>query len=125
MQMAMLTNLTKTMTIMPLLPPNAPPKQPPNQPAVQQPPSQPAPQQPPPQQPVPNWPQSLPHQPTPQKITSKWSIGAISNLNSWANLRKMLKHIFCTLMTSMQAHNFEGNVKVDRFCFTMLEEARL
>ena len=32
-------------------------------------------------------------------FTNKWSIGAISSLNSQANLRKMLKHIFHALMT--------------------------
>ena len=138
----------------PQQPPNQPaPQQLPNQPTPQQLPNQPAPsiyqisqisqpqikpalQQPPPQQPapanptgpfqpVPNWPQPVPHQPVPQIIHQQ--------LVNWSHLKSQFAgkpeedaeaHLLCT-NDWMRTHNFDEDVKVKRFCLTLLEEARL
>ena len=106
-------------------PPNAPPNQPPNQPS-KQPPNQPAPANPtgPPQH-VPKWPQAFPCQPAPQIIHQQ--------IVNWSNFKSEFAgkpeedakaHLLHT-NDWMQMHSFEGNVKVQRFCLTLLGEARL
>ena len=37
----------------------------------------------------------------------------------------MWKHIFSTQMTRMNTHNFPGDVRVQRFCLTLVAVARL
>ena len=117
-------------------PPNAPPNQLPNQPAPQQSPNLPAPQQPPPQQPVPanpvgplqpvpNWPKPLPCQPAPQIIHQQ--------IVNWSHFKPKFTgkpeedaeaHLLHT-NDWMWTHNFKENVKVNRFCLTLLGEAKL
>ena len=101
-------------------PPNAPPNQPPNQL-----PNQPAPQQPPPQQPVPNWLQPVVCQPAPQIIHQQ--------MVNWSHFKSEFTgkpeedaeaHLLCT-NDWMWTHNFEENVKVNRFCLTLLGEVRI
>ena len=144
----MLTNLTKimTMTTMSLLvlqmhlltnpQINLLPQQLPNQPVPQQPPQQPVTQQPPPLQPVPanptgpfqpvpNWSQPFLYQPVPQIIHQQ--------MVNWSHFKPEFAgkpdkdaeaHLLCT-NDWMGTHNFEENVRVQRFCLTLLGEARL
>ena len=91
------------------------------------PPNQPAPQPSPagPPQPASNWPQPLPCQPPPQIIHQQ--------MVNWSNIKPEFTgkpeedaevHLLHT-NDSMQTHNFEENVKVQRFCLTLYGEARL
>ena len=105
-------------------PPNLPPNPPPNQPALQLPPNQPVPANPTsPLQPVPNWPQPITHQPAPQIIQQQ--------MVNWSNFKPEFAgkpeedaeaHLLHT-NDWMQTHHFEENVKVDRFCPTLLGDA--
>ena len=107
-------------------PPNLPPNPPPNQPAPHLLPNQPVPANPAgPPQPVPNWPQPLPRQVAPQIIQQ--------HMFNWSNFKPEFAgkpeedaevHLLCT-NDWMQTHCFEENVKVNRFCLTLLGEARL
>ena len=102
----------------------------PNQPAPQPLPALPAgppialPNQPAPQ-PALSWPQPLLCQPPPQIIHQQ--------MVNWSNFKPKSAskpeedaevHLLFT-NDWMQTHNFEANVKVQRFCFTLLREARL
>ena len=124
-------------------PPNQPapyqtaPHQPaPANPAGQVPTEQPVPQQPPPQQPapanpagpfqpVPNWPQPFPHQPAPQIIHQQ--------MINWCPFKPEFTvkpeedaetHLLRT-NDLIRTHNFDKDVKVQRFCLTLLGEAGL
>ena len=92
----------------------------------QPPPQQPVPANPAgPLQPVPNWPQPLPHQPASQIIHQQ--------MVNWSHFKPEFAgkpeedaeaHLLCT-NDWMRTHNFEENVKVQGFCLTSLGEARL
>ena len=112
-------------------PPNAPPNQPLNHPAPQQPPpNQPAPQQPLSNQtasanPANTLPLPLLHQTAPQMV---WH-----QIINWSHFKPEFTgkpeedaeaHLLCT-NNWMGTHDFEENVKVCRFCLTLLGEARL
>ena len=109
----------------PTCPPNVPPNQPPNQP-TNQPPNQPALANPAgPPQPVPNWPKPFPCQPACQIIHQQ--------MVNWGHFKPEFAgkpeedtdaHLLCT-NDWMWTHNFEENVKVQRFYLTLLGEARL
>ena len=94
---------------------------PPNQPVPQPPPINPA----GPPKPAPNWPQPLLCQPTPQIIHQQ--------MVNWRNFKpecagKPEEDVEVHLLHTndwMWTHNFEENVKVQRFCLTLLGEASL
>ena len=137
--------LTKTMTTMKLetndnnapAGPNAPPpNQPtPNQPASNQPaPNQPAPNQPAPAnpagptpsvQPVPNPPQPFPYQPAPQIIHQQMINGSYFKPKFTDRPEEDVEAHLLGTNDWMRTHNFEEDVKVQRFCLTLIEEARL
>ena len=101
--------------------PTSPSIVPPNQPAPQSPPINPA----GPPQPAPNWPQPLLCQPPPQIIHQQ--------MVNWSNFKPEFAgkpeegaEVHLLHMNDwMWTHNFEENVKVQRFCLTLLGEARL
>ena len=101
--------------------PTGPPIAPPKQPAPQPPPINPA----GPPQPAPNWPQPLLCQPPPQIIHEQ--------MVNWSNFKpefacKPGEDPEAHLLWKndwMWTHNFEENVKVQRFCLTLLGEASL
>ena len=105
----------------------APHQPPPNQPV----PHQPAPNQPAPANPagttvpVPNLPQPFPNQPAPQIIHQQ--------MINWSHFKPEFAgrpeedtevHLLRT-NDCMRTHNFEDSMKVQRFCLTLLGEARL
>ena len=101
--------------------PAGPPLAPPNQPVPQTPPVNPA----GPAKPAHNWPQPLLCQPLPLNNTPK--------MVNWSNFKPEFAgkpeedaevHLLCT-NDLMQTHNFEESVKEQRFCLTLLGEARL
>ena len=108
-------------------PPNQPPNQPPpNQPALQLPPNQPAPANPTgPPQPVPNWSQPFPCQPAPQIIHQQMVNWSIFKPEFAAKPEEDAEAHLLHKNDWMQMHHFEEKVKVDRFCLTLLGEARL
>ena len=109
---------------LPNQPPNLPPNPPPNWPAPQLPQNQPVPANPT-GGPVPKWPQPLLHQPAPQIIHQQ--------VVNWSNLNPEFvgkpdedaeANLLCT-NDWMCRHHFDENVKVDRFCLTLLGDAQL
>ena len=76
-------------------------------------------------QPAPNWPQPFPQQPAPQIIHQQ--------MINWCHFKPELAgkpeedaeaHLLRT-NGWMRIHNFEEDVKVQRFCLTLLGEVRL
>ena len=90
--------------------PTSPPIAPPNQPAPQPPPTNPA----GPPQSAPNWPQPLLCQPPPQIIHQQ--------MVNWSNFKPEFAG---KPEEDAEAHLLHTNVKVQRFCLTLLGEARL